>query len=424
MQRKALILIALAIFTVCSRTSQKVTFMIGGAPAELDYWEALASKFSDSTGIDIAILRQPTDTDQRRQGLVVPLRAGEKDPDAFLMDIVWIGQFAASGWLEPLDSYVDNEGFDLSPFFERVIDLADRYDGHLIALPVYVDAGLLYYRSDLLAEYGYNEAPVTWNELAKIAMEVQAKQRKINPQFWGFVWQGAQYEGLICNFLEYAVSNGGGIVARGESLIINSPANIEALTFMRDLLAKYRISPPNTYTEMKEEQVRSFFESGNALFERNWPYAWGLHQSPDSKVRGKVGISLLPKFEGGHHAATLGGWHIAISRNSDAKRQAWEFLKYVVSRRVQTDFAVDLGWNPARRDVYDSPKVRERAPHLVKLREVFESATARPTLPYYSLLSKMLQQKVNAALSGMMEPEKALDEAQAEAREIAARYKR
>jgi len=412
----------LLLILTCSPPSSKVTFMIGGAPAELDYWEELAAEFTDSTGIEVSVLRQPTDTDQRRQGLVVPLRAGEKDPDAFLMDIVWIGQFAASGWLEPLDAFIARDKLDLSPFFSRVIDLADRYQGNLIALPVYVDAGLLYYRSDLLDRYGYDHPPETWNELVEMAIRIQTEERKHDPQFWGFVWQGAQYEGLICNFLEFAVSNGGGIIDKEGKLIIDSDSNVEALTFMRDLIARYQISPPNTYTEMKEEQVRTFFESGNALFERNWPYAWGLHQAEDSRVRNRVGIALLPKFEGGEHAATLGGWHIALSRNSDVKEEAWEFVKYVVSKKVQEGFAVNLGWNPSRRDVYDEPEVAEAAPHLVKLREVFDSATARPNLPYYSLLSKTLQQKINAVLSGIESPQEALTQAQHQAEQIESRY--
>ncbi|MGD8628674.1 MAG: ABC transporter substrate-binding protein [bacterium] len=418
------ILSALAVMLTLSCSSEKsgITLMIGGAPAELDYWETLLADFTRESGIPVELMRQPTDTDQRRQSLIVPLKAGESDPDVFLMDIVWIGQFAASGWLESLGPMVARDGFDTAPFFERVIDFADTYEGDLVALPVYVDAGLLYYRQDLLIEYGYTSPPATWADLVKMSVQIQKTQRMTNPDFWGFVWQGAQYEGLVCTFLEFATAAGGGLIDQSGTLTLDRPENVAALSFMRDLIATFEVSPPNTYTEMKEEEVRSTFQNGNALFERNWPYAWGLHQEEGSAVRGLVGISVLPAFSGGEHAATLGGWHVGISRSSDDKASAWELIKYIVSWETQLGFALNLGWNPARQDIYGAPEIAESLPHLVRLREVFDAAAARPNVPYYSLLSGELQQQVNAALAGTATPAEALKRAQREGLEIVDRY--
>ena len=87
-------------------------------------------------------------------------------------------------------------------FFPRILALADTFGGELVAVPVYVDGGLLYYRSDLLRKYGLGGPPRTWDELLRYARTVQEGERKENPRFFGFVWQGAQYEGLICDFLE------------------------------------------------------------------------------------------------------------------------------------------------------------------------------------------------------------------------------
>jgi multiple sugar transport system substrate-binding protein len=196
----------------CSQEKSKtLQFAIGGAPNEFDVWEELIREFERNTGIEVDLLHQSTDTDQRRQSLVIPLEAHRSDPDIFLMDVAWLGQFAASGWLEPLDEYIRKSDIEVSGFFRNVVDGADRFNGQLMALPVYVDGGLLYYRKDLLSRYGYSRPPQTWNELEKIAGHVQEKERKTNPNFYGFVWQGAQYEGLICNFIEYAASNNGGI---------------------------------------------------------------------------------------------------------------------------------------------------------------------------------------------------------------------
>ena len=399
-----------------------VTFAVGGAPFEIEFWEELIAEFEEESGISVDILRQPTDTDLRRQGLVIPLNAGKSDPDVFFMDVAWLAQFAASDWLEPLDRFLSQKKIELDPFFIDVVNLADRYEGNLVALPVYVDGGLLYYRSDLLTRYGYRGPPRTWEELVECSRTIQEGERAENPGFYGFVWQGAQYEGLVCNFLEFAGSNGGGIGQADGRIRLLSAENREAVRFMYDLIHRHRISPPNTYTEMKEEEVRASFQLGNALFERNWPYAWALHQQDDSRVKGRVGIAPLPHFPSGRSASTLGGWHVGVSRYSEAKQQSLELLAFIVSYRTQKRLALTLGWNPGRRDVYLDDEVLQELPHLADLREVFEGARPRPNLPYYTQISDVIQRYVNAALAGETTPEAALAEAERELAEVVERY--
>lgn len=400
-----------------------ISFAVGGAPAEVDYWEQLAREFTAATDIPVQVRRQPTDSDLRRQELVIALRAKQPDPDVFLMDVAWVPQFAAVDALEPLGDRARESGLDLNAFFQGVVRLADHYQSHLVALPVYVDAGLLYYRPDILAAYGYDEPPQTWAELVDSAERIQVDRRANGDgDFEGFVWQGAQYEGLMCTFLEFAVSNGGGIRIRGDRLELDTPANRRALQLMHDLIHKINISPPNTYTTMKEEEVRAVFQQGEALYERNWPYAWALHQAQDSPVRGKVAIAPLPHGPHGGSAATLGGWHVGISRFSDAKPEAWRFVRYVASYDVQKALALHLGWNPGRKDVYTDEDVLAKLPHLASLREVFENATPRPTVPYYAQLSAVVQRHLNAALAGEVTPAVALRDAEAEAQRIVDRY--
>lgn len=424
--RIILVVICLTIFisSCVQRKERLLTFAVGGAPGEVEFWEELVKEFEEQSGIKVDLLRQPTDTDQRRQGLVIPLKSKKKDPDVFLMDVAWIAQFAASGWLEPLDSYMERDDLGLEVFFERVVNLADKYKGKLIALPVYIDGGLLYYRKDLLRKYGYLTPPRTWQELLEYSLVIQKGERGSNPNFYGFLWQGAQYEGVICNFLEFSASGGGGILLKKKRIILDTPENREALKFMYELIHKYKISPLNTFTEMKEEEVRTFFEQGNALFERNWPYAWKLHNEPASLVKDKVGITALPHFPSGHSISTLGGWHIGISKYSDSKEESFQFLKFVVSFDTQKKLALKLGWNPSRKDVYKDEEVIKALPHFITLKEVFQNAYPRPNLPYYTLISEVLQRYINAVLSGKLSVIDALGFAQEEAQKIVEKYAR
>ena len=419
MKLRGLFRFMLFLCTLCmgcgAQKQEPVVFFVGGAPNELEAWESLAKDFEEESGIPVEVLRQPADTAQQRQGLIISLDAKLRDPDVFLMDVAWVGLFAHSEWLEPL------RNIDPSPYFEKVIHTVDTYKGELIALPVYMDGGLLYYRRDLLQEQQFDEPPATWEELLRACLKVQRERRKADPGFYGFVWQGAQYEGLLCNFLEFAGSQGG-FLFQGSNVILDTKENRQALQFMHDLIWKYEVSPPNTYTEMREEQVRIFFQMGEALFERNWPYAWKLHQSAGSPVKNKTGIAPLPGPAPGKSVSTLGGWHIGVSRFSDAKEAALKFVKYVASYEGQKKMVLRLGWNPGRRDLYEDKDILEKMPFLKDLGNIFLQARARPTMPYYSQVSDITQRWINAVLADRIEPRDALQHAEKEIAALLARY--
>lgn len=401
-----------------------ITFAVGGAPAELDAWETIVREFTERTGVPVELLRQPTDTALRRQGLVVALSARKADPDVFLMDVAWLAQFAASGWLAPLDGAAGAKGCpDPAAFFPRIVELVDTFDGRVVALPLYVDGGLLYYRKDLLDRFGVRGPPGTWDELLRVSLRVQQEVRRTRPGFYGFAWQGAQYEGLVCNFLEFAGADGGFVAGADGTLAVDTPANRNALGFMRDLIHRHGVSPPSTFTTMKEEETRRFFQEGNALFARNWPYAFSLHREAGSPVRDATEIAALPAFVPGRNVSTLGGWHVGMSAHSDAPAESMELICFLTSYEVQKKLALRLGWNPGRRDVYEDPELLARMPHFRELRHVFETARPRPILPYYTQLSEILQRHLSAALAGRASPGEALAAAQREMRRVVSRYR-
>ena len=417
MQKKRFIILFIALILIllsgCSKNQKEFTIWIGGSPEEVNYWQKLVHSFNEETNSDLQLIRQPTYTDQRKQSLIVSLESKQKDPDLFLMDVVWLKQFIESKWLLPLDTLLDDTSFSINNFFPSVINSVDKSDNHLFALPVFLDVGLLYYRKDLLKKYGFNSPPDTWNDLVNESEWIQKKERKTNNDFYGFVWQGAQYEGLICDFVEFIASNGGGILQNG-IIKLNIPENIYALQFMQDIIHKYKISPENTYTDMKEEEVRRAFQNGNALFERNWTYAYKLHNNKDSNVKGKTGMTILPHFDDHNSASALGGWHIGISKYSDQREKALKFIKYVTSYEVQKNLFTSVGWNPGRKDVYFNKKLRENYPQIKILYDAFQHAVARPVLPFYNEVSDIIQRYVNQCLAGKISSSDALNRSQRE----------
>jgi multiple sugar transport system substrate-binding protein len=425
MKIKIILILAALLISIsgihCSKSEKDFTIWIGGAPEEVDFWQTLVIEFNKQTGYNLQLIRQPTYTDQRRQELVISLEAKQPDPDMFLMDVVWINQFIKSNWLEPLDNYISKSDFNTNVFFQRVLNSVDRYKYKLYAFPVFMDVGLLYYRKDLLNKFGFDGPPKTWSELVNESLKIQKAERKVDQNFYGYVWQGAQYEGLVCNFLEFIASNGGSIMKDGK-IDLDTPQNEKALQLMTDLIHKYKISPLNTYTEMKEEESRRAFQRGDALFERNWTYAWKLAQGDDSPVKGKIGLTVLPHFDDNQSVSTLGGWHIGISRFSDEKEKAWKFIQFVSSYKVQKSLVLNVGWNPARKDVYNDKEVIAKLPTVKILYDALQHTVARPTLPYYSQMSDVIQRYVNDCLSGKIKPKEALRKMQNEEDELVKIY--
>src|SRR5690606_40808892 len=134
----------------------------------------------------------------------------------YQVDVIWPGIIAE--WaedLKPALGALDNN-------FKAIVD-NNTVDGKLVAAPYYTDAGLLYYRTDLLEKYGF-QPPQTWAELEEQARTIQEGERATNPDFWGYVWQGKAYEGLTCNALEWQVSYGGGFIVEPDGTVsLNNP---------------------------------------------------------------------------------------------------------------------------------------------------------------------------------------------------------
>jgi multiple sugar transport system substrate-binding protein len=272
--------------------------------------------------------------------------------------------------------------------------------------PWYVDAGMLYYRQDLLDKYGF-APPTTFDELVHIAKIILAGEN--DPALHGFIWQGRQYEGLVCTALEFIWGNGGDVIdSSGRMAIADSPA-VEALAFMRRLLEE-KISPPLVTTAI-EELTRHVFGNGRAVFMRNRPYAWSLMQTEESAVRGKVGITVMPHFKDGKSAATLGGWQLGVNRFSRHQDAAVKLVKFLMRRESQKFIALHTGLKPAWKDLYDDPELRAAQPFVVSLLPVMMPARPRPVTPYYLMMSQILQAEFSAIITGIKSPEKGLSEA-------------
>jgi multiple sugar transport system substrate-binding protein len=212
--------------------------------------------------------------------------------------------------------------------------------------------------------------------------------------------QFKQYEGLVCNMLEFIWSHGGEVVdPLNQSVLLAQPASVDAVTFVRDqIIGK---AAPRGAVNYEEPESLEVFIQGRAVFHRNWPYAWALANDPEkSRVATKIGVGVLPAFKGHAPASTLGGWQFGISRWSQHPDEAWAFVKFMTSYESQRRLALEAGLAPTRIKVYDDPHVKEEMPHLKSFLPGFKRARPRPNSPLYPMISSELQRFFSQAIAG------------------------
>ncbi|MBD3305255.1 extracellular solute-binding protein [candidate division KSB3 bacterium] len=332
--------------------------------------------------------------------------AKSPEVDVYQIDVIWPGDLAEH--LIDLNEYGAAEVAD--KHFPAIVE-NNTVDGRLVGIPWFTDAGLLYYRTDLLEKYGYDGPPKTWDELEEMAQTIQEGERQENPDFWGFVWQGDAYEGLTCDALEWIASHGGGTIVDPDGTItINNLDAVMALERAADWVGT--ISPPGV-TGFAEEDSRRVWQAGNAAFMRNWPYAYTLGNAEDSAIKGKFDVSPLPGAEAGQSAAALGGWQLAVSKYSEHPEIAAHVALTLAGEAEQKRRAIKASLNPTIMSLYEDPDVLEAIPFFGSLYDVFINAVARPstvTAPKYNEVSTLFFNAVHDVLTGTKDAQTAIDE--------------
>lgn len=376
---------------------------VGGEAELLD--RQLARFMQQHPGVRVVQRKTPDAADQRHQLYVQWLNAGMGDPDILQLDVIWTPEFAAAGWILPLDRFKPR----VEDFFPATV-AANRWKGRLYALPWFVDVGMLYWRSDLL-----DHAPESFEELRAGAAD--ARQKAGIP--FGFVWQGARYEGLVTVFLEYLGGFGGRILDESGKVVVDSDDAVRALREMRDSIYDFGTVPQDVLT-WQEEPVRFAFQNGRAVFMRNWPYAYPLMEdSTESKVAGRFAVAPMPHASGGASTAALGGSQLAINRNTEHPEAAYALIAFLTSPEQMLERARVVGQYPTRVALYERTELDESlAIPREQARRIIERATPRPVTPVYTQLSEILQIWLHRALTRQVEPQAALRSAAREMRHL------
>jgi len=394
--RTSLLAIAVAGTSITTAHAAELRIAAGDTGDALVLLREHLDRFEAETGHDVTIVPLPSSTTDQLAQYRIWLADENPAVDVLFIDVIWSG-------------LLGRHLRDLSAAAAGVIDrhipeivASQTVDGRLVAIPYYTDAPALYYRTDLLDKHD-KSPPETWAELEATAREIMAAEHaEGNQDLWGFVFQGGLYEGLTCNALEWVASNDGGTFIDAEGNITADNPNAAAAL---DRAAGWvgTISPPGVIG-YREEESRVFWQSGNAVFMRNWPYAYALGNAPDSAVAGKFDVVPLPKGSmGTASAGTLGGWNAAVSAYSREPEAATDLALFLTSEEIQKDRAIRYSFLPTITALYDDPEVADAQPLIPEWREVVENAVPRPSAPtgiHYSQVSQEIWTAAHNTIAG------------------------
>jgi multiple sugar transport system substrate-binding protein len=357
-------------------------------------------------GIRVTYQATPSSASERHTLYVTWLSSHSPDIDVLNLDVIWVPEFAAAGWLRPLGAEAAAAKLPLADFVPAGL-ACSRDHGKLYALPWFADAGLLYYRQDLY-DAARMPPPRTFADL----LEVPRLQKKFALPY-GFLFQGQTYEGLVCVTLEFIWSNGGRIFDDDGLLVLDSRRNREALQTMVNLIYRHGVTPL-AVTTFLEEDCRHAFEQGYAVLMRNWPYAYPLLNQAGSQVKGKFGILPLVHGPDGEPTSCFGGGCLGINAYSRHPAAAWKLVRFLLARKNLKERARVLGMLPPLMSLYDDPHLQGQFPYLKVVKDVLVHARTRPITPLYSFISNILQVHFSRALTRQETPEQALERGQAE----------
>lgn len=384
-----------------SAQAAEITYVSGATGAAIENFAALVKPWEEATGHTVTIVPMPSSTTDQFGQYRLWLAAGNGDIDLYQTDVIWAPQLA-----EHFVDLREAAGDLVNEHFPSIIE-SQTVDGKLVALPIFTDAPALYYRKDLLEKHGAS-VPTTWEELTATAQMVQDAERAAgNSEIFGFVWQGNSYEGLTCNALEWLKSSGGGQIVEADGTISVNNANAAAAL---ELAASWAgtISPEGVLS-YQEEEARGVWQTGNAVFMRNWPYAYSLGNGADSAVAGLFDVAPLPSGQGhGVSAATLGGWNVAVSKYSDDQEAAISLAVYLAGAEAQKTRALNESNLPTIMSLYDDADIAAQQPIIPRWKDVFLAAVPRPSAPtrqdynevstlFFSAVHSVLSKEANAA---------------------------
>lgn len=404
---KLMLPMALGVAFAANVAAQQTTLRIfTGGQQRPDVMRKIADEYQKrNPNVKVEVEVGGATSDSQQQYLSTVLSSKDSVLDLVLIDVIRPAQWAAQGWAEPLDSYLGADKAKILPTYLKAYAEANQVNGKLMALPYFADAQFLYYRKDLLEKYK-RPVPKSWDDMIETAKIIMDGEKA--PQLQGFSTAGAPIEGTVCTYLVPLWSMGSDITKDGK-LNIDTPEARQPFQLYGRM--KQAGVLPKNIAEIPTDRIRVDFQAGNVVFAQSWGYFWNRAENDaDSKVKGKVGVTILPHDKGGKSATCIGGWQVAVSAYSKNKPEAVKFARYLSSPEVSKMQAIMASHLPVFPQVYKDPEVIKANPWFADALPVVETAKSRPVSAQYPQVSDAIRSNMNAYLAGTKTTDTALND--------------
>ncbi len=345
-------------------------------------------------------------TNERKEVLARSLRGTGDGIDLFAVDLIWVQRFAK--WCEPLQ--YDFSKDELNRLLPKTVESC-YFNGELVAVPLARGPSVMYYREDLLKKYKDSgriirmlNKGITWPQFINLKKELNYT----NPFY---IFTGADYEGLICCFIELILDQNPNYFARHGFNLETIEAR-KALQLMVDLINKYDLSP-QIVTDFTEVPSYEYYIKNDGLFIHGWPsYDKDFREHPfDPKKEGNLKKTTPPFFSGGRPTTIMGGWNLMISKFSHKKKEVIDFVKFLLSDSSQEIFYKESGYWPVIKKFYDDSSYTKKYPEIPDMKRILKTSQNRPADEDYTKFSKIMSMYIEQALKNKISINEALTKA-------------
>ena len=390
-----------------------------------------AQRFSaENEGVEVVV--EYTSYPTTREKLVTELTAGTGRYDFLFILDDWMPEFMRNGWLEPLDDYIKKNPPTKWPedWPKWGTEVQTGPDRKLYAFPNHGGPLGFMYRKDLLndpseraafrAKYGYDlPDPKDWR-YEKEFMDAAMFSTRPNENFYGIAWGAKQGEQqLAYEFIILLWGYGGEVFDKNWRPTFNSPEGEAALQFYVDSMNKYKFAMPAS-TSFGTFEAAEQFMAGNTAFSIMWTSFGSLYEGSDtSKVKGKVGYTVLPAGKGpkGRHVAANDWWYYAVTSSSKNKDWAYEFVRYISEPEWQMHL-LETGGYPLRVSILRDKSLYDEYPFLETAESIAAAGKRWPLIPEFSEVNDAVQLIVSKAVAGRASVKEALREGEQKVTEI------
>jgi multiple sugar transport system substrate-binding protein len=358
--------------------------------------QTLADGFmKENPGVKVSVT--PVDWGQAVAKLQTAI-AGNQTPDVSQMGTDMMGQFAATGALEPVPA-----NFDPATYFEGAWN-TNVVDGTVYGVPWYVETRLLYYRTDIAEKAGITAPPATWEELTAAAKAMKEK----GGADWGISLGTKNWQ----EYFPFLWSAGGDVTDDSGAYQLNSPQAVEALTYYQSFFND-KLTPASVPEGF---DITPAFVAGTHPMFFSGPWHLGLiKEAGGAEIEGKWAIAPMPKKVSA--TSFVGGSNLVVYKNSQNKDAAWAFVQYLSDPATQVTWYNEVTDLPAVQSAWSDPALADD-PNVAMFGEQLKDTKAQPATSTWSEVATSLNSTLEKLTTAGMSPQEAADEMQAEAEKI------